>query len=259
MLSELANFVDIKIMDRSNGAIAVYTSGGLSLVDNMAATITYDQATNQLEVNGVNGLNDNGGRLAALSNLRNQATDTPPGFINQLRSQLDQFVLSLTATGTVPASFTDAYNSAASTALTGTLASNFFVGNDRFSFNINPDLLGSDPLTINTEAVDGVVAALVNSQRSFNAGGLVVNGQDYTGLVASISALVAQNAGNATQSNEMAAVSLGQANIRFSSAVGVNMDEELAGLQMLQTSYAANAHVMTVIDGLYQQLFSMVD
>jgi flagellar hook-associated protein 1 FlgK len=45
---------------------------------------------------------------------------------------------------------------------------------------------------------------------------------------------------------------------RYQSDVGVNLDEEIANLQVLQNAYAASARLLTVIDTMYDTLESAV-
>jgi flagellar hook-associated protein 1 FlgK len=45
---------------------------------------------------------------------------------------------------------------------------------------------------------------------------------------------------------------------RLSSESGVNVDDEVAQLTVLQNAYSANAHVLTVAKDMYSTLFNAV-
>ena len=48
-----------------------------------------------------------------------------------------------------------------------------------------------------------------------------------------------------------------QINTEAASVSGVNMDEELANLQVYQNAYSASARVITTIDAMYTALFAI--
>jgi flagellar hook-associated protein 1 len=48
-----------------------------------------------------------------------------------------------------------------------------------------------------------------------------------------------------------------QVNTQAASVSGVNMDEELAKLQVYQNAYSASARVITTVDAMYTALFAI--
>ena len=121
IVREIANLVDVRSVDRENGAIALFTPAGLSLLDGAPARFDFD-GTNVISVD--NGASVNGlmrqGKIKALLNLRHDGTaagqpasaDPASEVIRKLRSQLDMVVSAFTATTGSPATFATAYNNA---------------------------------------------------------------------------------------------------------------------------------------------------
>jgi flagellar hook-associated protein FlgK len=137
------------------------------------------------------------------------------------------------------------------------LARGFFEGADRFGFAVNRELLqGRQQLKRN--AAVPVVEALTSAERSFQASGLALTNVSYKGLM---SALVGASAVNAKTISDAAKTNhdtMQMTEQRYRADVGVNLDEELANLQLLQNAYAASARLLTVIQTLFDTLQAAV-
>src|SRR5262245_37550122 len=119
IVREIANLVDVRSVERENGAIALFTPAGLSLLDGAPARFAFD-GTNVVSVDtgvSVNGLLREG-KIKALLNLRYDGTaagqpasaDPASEVIRKLRSQLDMVVSAFTTTTGNPPTFAAAYN-----------------------------------------------------------------------------------------------------------------------------------------------------
>jgi len=137
------------------------------------------------------------------------------------------------------------------------LKSGFFTGTDRFNFQVNQALLdGTQQLKKN--AAPDVVAAFNNTDRTFVAAGLTVSGVSYKGMLVNIVGTSISNAKTVADVAKFNSESLTQTEKRYQADVGVNLDEELANLQVLQNAYAASARLLTVVQQLFDTLQAAV-
>lgn len=199
--------------------------------------------------------------------LRDGSTTTPPTpadgaptgeIIRKLRSQLDALAKEFTG-GTSPGqpqSFRDAYDNA-KPAKAGEASSGFFEGNDRFTLSVNRRLL-EDKEAIKQSAVAPTVRALNAAGRRLDADGLTLTDTSYGGMVNAITGtwMSAAKTVNDQHSQEKAARQL--VDERYHAKTGVNLDEEIADLQRLQTAYAASARVMQVVKSMHETLEAMI-
>lgn len=129
----------------------------------------------------------------------------------------------------------------------------FFTGTNRYNFQLNQTLLdGTQQMKKN--AAHDVVVALTSADRNFVAAGLVLTNVSYKGLAVGIVGASLVNAKTVQDSGKFNADSLKLTEQRYQSEVGVNLDEEIANLQVLQNSYAASARLLTVVQNLFDEL-----
>lgn len=137
------------------------------------------------------------------------------------------------------------------------LKQGLFTGTDRYSFKINAELLaGTQQLKKN--AAPGVVGAINSAERSFIAVGLSLTSVSYKGLMSGFIGTASANAKIVTDNSKLSAETLKMTEQRYLQETGVNLDEELANLQVLQNAYAASARLMTVIQTLFDTLQAAV-
>ncbi|MDD3446490.1 MAG: flagellar hook-associated protein FlgK [Zavarzinia sp.] len=252
---ELAGLVDVKTIARADGGLAVYTAGGLTLVDQAAVRFAYD-GTDVTRAGGTQSLNDSfrSGELAGLLALREPGASTEAGTsaIAELRAQVTAFA----ALFTDPAAggFAATYDGA--TTATGELATDFFVMTGS-TLSVNPALLDGSA-SLKQAAIADVQTALDSGSRSLVVGGLTVSGKDYAGLAAAITTGLTTDVAAVTNKADLAEATRTEALTRFESSVGINMDAELANLQVLQNAYAASAKVMQAVNQLYNDLFAIM-
>ncbi|HEY1384054.1 MAG TPA: flagellar basal body rod C-terminal domain-containing protein [Dongiaceae bacterium] len=137
------------------------------------------------------------------------------------------------------------------------LSQGFFASTDRYTFSINKDLLaGTQQLKKNSSPA--VVTALNSSDRNFIAVGLSLTNVSYKGLMSGIIGTSSANAKVVSDSAKLNSDSLQMTQQRYQQDTGVNLDEELANLQVLQNAYAASARLITVIQTLFDTLQAAV-
>jgi flagellar hook-associated protein 1 FlgK len=137
------------------------------------------------------------------------------------------------------------------------LNSNFFTGTNRYDFKLNLELAnGTQQLKKN--AAPDVVTAINSSERNFIAVGLSLTSVSYKGLMSGFVGTASANAKVVTDAAKLSGDTLKMTEQRYLQDTGVNLDEELANLQVLQNAYAASARLMTVIQTLFDTLQAAV-
>jgi flagellar hook-associated protein 1 FlgK len=133
------------------------------------------------------------------------------------------------------------------------LATGFFTGTDRYSFNVNSSLIdGTQQLKRN--AASDVVNSLNNSGRNFIASGLSVTNNSYKGLVSNVIGNASANAKTVSDQSKFNGDTLTMTQQRYQSDTGVNLDAEIANLQVLQNAYSASARLLSVIQTMFDTL-----
>jgi flagellar hook-associated protein 1 FlgK len=251
-VQRLAALVNIRVFQRSQNTIGIYTPGGLSLLDNVPNQFSWNGTSITLNP----GTTDvtaqlKGGKIEALAGLLDQGTSSTtlndPGkaSVYKIQDQLQKLVNLFITGGT----FDTAYDGA--TTGTGELAADFFTGTTPSAFTVNANLLnGTSTLK---EASASVIATDMDvATRTVAAAGLTVNNTDYVGYTDSI---IGTHTQNTKTISDQAAIYKGQADDytqRLQSSTGVNIDDEMALLIQLQNNYSAAAHVLNVIQQMFQ-------
>lgn len=271
LIRELNTYVGVRTVERPDGRVALFTSSGLALLDSEPAELSYAGGKINLVVGNTSTDVSNHfatGTLGALFEMRYdgsaQETPTTPSsvptgeLIRKLRSQLDAYANTFVATTKdgEPTSFADAYNNATPTE-DGELSSKFFTGTNRFNLAVNSKLLDNTE-KVKASAVADVVTAMNAVGRTLTADGLKATDTNYSGMAAAItgnmttiSSAIKANAENTKTSADLLTE-------RYQTNTGVNVDQEIALLQQLQTSYAASARVMQVTNSMFDALEAVV-
>jgi flagellar hook-associated protein FlgK len=137
------------------------------------------------------------------------------------------------------------------------LSQGFFNNTDRYTFAVNSELLAGTQQLKKNSAAD-VVSALNSNDRNFIAVGLSLTNVSYKGLMSGIIGVSSTNAKVVGDSAKLNADTLKMTEQRYQQDTGVNLDEELANLQVLQNAYAASARLITVIQTLFDTLQAAV-
>ena len=137
------------------------------------------------------------------------------------------------------------------------LSQGFFTSTDRYTFSVNQGLLDGTQQLKKNSAPD-VVTALSSNDRNFIAVGLSLTNVSYKGLMSGIVGISSANAKVVSDNAKLNADSLQMTEQRYQQDTGVNLDEELANLQVLQNAYAASARLITVIQTLFDTLQAAV-
>lgn len=271
LIRELSTYMSVRTVERPDGRLALFSPTGLALVDAEPAKLSFDGGNINLETgNHITPVSDSmqQGKIGALFSMLKDGSKASPAtkagaeptaeIIRKLRSQLDAFAKEFvgeTKPGQ-PTSFRDAYNGA-KPLKEGEEPTLFFEGTDRFTIGVSANLL-ENRTKIKQSAISPVVAAMNSVGRNLTADGLKLEDTSYSGMA---SAITGGWMAAAKTVNDMSAQNKESKQIleeRYHSKTGVNIDEEIANLQQLQTSYAASARVMQVASAMFDALEAVV-
>ncbi|MDE1146217.1 MAG: flagellar hook-associated protein FlgK [Azospirillaceae bacterium] len=259
-LADLSSLISVRTTVRDNGSIAVFTPTGATLVDGTATQLSYDgkvisgaggaDITSAITSGKLGGLLD----LVADSSPAAASSDPSTEVFRKLQSQLDAIAGSLTGTTKTgePTSITDAYNNA-TPVKDGELAGGLFTGSDAGTLTLNKSLVNGTK-TIKASAINGMVSAMTATGRTLTADGLTLNDVSYGGMadgVATNWSVIQSNINTQATTTSSFMTTL---QTRYSGSTGVNMDEEVANLQVLQRNYSATARVISVIGQMFDTL-----
>lgn len=268
LLLKISKMLNITTLSRGNGQIAIYTNSGYQLLDGSSiSSFSYDGTSVVSDSNPTFSLNGTltGGSIEALVNFRDSSaaaaasTDQATGVLQKLRDQLDLIADAFLTTTTTATSgedtFAAAYNSGAAQA--GELASGFFTGADRTDFAVNSALTGGTA-KIKFASIGAVVDSLLDSTRAFSASGLTTTGASYASLATASLTDFQQAANTLSTLGTTASDMVSYLNEKYSNKTGVNVDEEMIALIILQNVYTANARVLSVVQDLFKTLQTIV-
>lgn len=263
-LKDLAGLVNIKTVERSDGSVSIFTTSGATLLDGAASPISFD---GHQTITGAGGANITGaitgGSLGGLVNMvatppANQPTsDQTYGVFSRMQTQLQAFTSALTgatASGQ-PSSLADAYNNA-TPVQDGELESGFFVGSTTGDLAVNPDLL-SGKSAIKQSAITPMLNALTATGRTFNAAGVQLVNTSYAGMLDGIASNWSTVQNQLTTQASTTSGFLSNLQTRYSNETGVNLDVEVANLQVLQRNYSASAKIITTTNTMFTALENM--
>ncbi|HEX2581380.1 MAG TPA: flagellar hook-associated protein FlgK [Dongiaceae bacterium] len=133
------------------------------------------------------------------------------------------------------------------------LAQGFFIGSDRFTFDLSLNLLAGT-VALKSAAAQPVAHALTQAHTGFSAGGVTLSAANGTDIVTAILTIQASQAKQVKDKADSIQQAQTLSEQRYQSAVGVDLDSEVANLQVLQNAYAASARILTVVQDLYDAL-----
>lgn len=138
-------------------------------------------------------------------------------------------------------------------AMTGTTPDNVTRSNIRVN-----DTLFSGAEAVKKLSGNTVVQALTSPQRDMVGSGLALRNETYTGLAGGILVDLTSKSKNFSDSAEIQQMRYETTTTALRNEVGVNIDKEMAQLQILQNSYSATARVMSTVNEMFRALENAV-
>lgn len=267
LVDSLSEFMDIQTVTDARGMVSVYTAAGAELVvRDQVFDIAYDGMTGRLSAGSVDltpggaGRGIGGGTLAGLLELRN---DVLPAFGDQLDGMAAALVQGFEAANPMPDGrglFTDAgapYAAANRKGMAARIAVNETLDPDRGGSADRLRSGGAAGVAAgDTSRIDGMLTAF-SRVVTVGTGGLgdgLTLGALAPALVGGQQALRA-NAEAASETARAASETVASARVNFE---GVNIDDEMQKLLLVQQSYAANAKVLTTVSNMLDTLLAAV-
>ncbi len=280
-IDKLSTIIPLKQVPRENGQIALFTPGGAIVLDGRAADIGFSQAgfivpemtlasaaLSGLSINGTDTRTNGdrspiaGGSLAALFEIRDQLAVTAQSQLDAVaRDLVDRFqdpTLDPTRAPGAPGLFTDtgaAFAAADEVALSSRLSVISVVDPDQGGalWRLRDGLGAAVPGDVGDGALLVNLTTALTANRVAASGGITLAARSASGLSAEFLSLVGAQSRDA------------DASLSFSTAqhetlklmeleTGVDTDNEMQKLMLIEQAYAANAKVMTTMDDMLQLL-----
>lgn len=268
-IKRLSDKVGIRTIENDRGEMFVYTEGGVQLVGTTAQQFDY-VATATPPTYPQAGIY-----------LQGSSTDVTGGFLNgSTRASLDYLDVTATALsssdpniGALPKFFNQLDTFAANLADVVNTA----YGGVFFDFSapvgVPPDEAGliiveagvmANPSTLDSTVADAVQQAMRNTtmtnaqiNRAADPNGLVVANVNIFGVANSILSYQARATADNELQRDTAERLQHTLDQKFRNVTGVNIDDELAHLQVLQNNYAALANVMNTVTQMFDTLVNI--
>jgi flagellar hook-associated protein 1 len=269
LVREVASLISVRTVERVDGKLSIFTSGGVSLVDAAPVKFTFEagelrSSASDVAVTGQIRDGKLGVLLGFLADGTRQNPPQPasvlPGseLLRKLRSQVegiaDSFLVP-TKPGE-PTSFADAYDGG-QPILPGELPDRFFLGDGAGSIRVNDALLNGR-VRIKESAIAAVATSLTVTGRSFSADGATARDVSYVGIVTTVITTFSANSKLAQEQSVIATDFKEQLETRYQNNTGVNMDEEIALLQVLQRNYSAAARVLQTVNNMLDAIEGII-
>jgi flagellar hook-associated protein 1 FlgK len=245
-LETLSSMIGITSYTTSDNRVQIYTGGGDQLLGASAATLSYEASSSlsadTLYPGAISGVTLNGkdvttslasGSLGALITLRDS---TLPGEQAALDSLASALVTLVNAVG-----------------------GDIFTGTDAGDIAVFAPLL-ADASTLTSDAtVAGALMGVLTADVTFaKAGALAAGSSNLLDYAASFVSTAATTISTAADQSASSTATHEAASTRLANLTAVNLDEELALLEVYEQGYQANAQLMSMVQDLFDALISMV-
>jgi flagellar hook-associated protein 1 FlgK len=137
------------------------------------------------------------------------------------------------------------------------LDGNLFTGTNRYDFQLNEALLNGS-LQLKKNSAADVVNAMTTTDRNFLSTGIALTSVSYSGMMTGVVGSSISGAKMLSDQAKFDSDALNMSTQRYQSDTGVNLDEEIANLQVLQNAYAASARLLTVVQEMFDTLQNAV-
>ncbi|MGI1662073.1 flagellar hook-associated protein FlgK [Palleronia sp. KMU-117] len=284
LVDRLADVVPLRVLPRDNGTIAIYTQGGAALLDIRpaklgfapTATIVADMtqtsgALSGLTVNGQliqtsgNFAPFAGGRLDALFRIRDDAAVTAQARVDAVARDLVERVTDPAVDATLAPGaaglFTDAgaaFDPANEVGLAARLAVNAAVlpASGGALWRIRDGIAAAAPGEAGSNAVLSALSAALQADRTPSSGAFTVAARTASGLAGDLASLIGSDLRAADTTSAYRRAQLESLRLTELSG-GVDTDQEMQKLLLIEQAYAANAQVIRTVDDLIQLLLGI--
>ncbi|AVO38840.1 flagellar hook-associated protein FlgK [Pukyongiella litopenaei] len=276
IVDEINEMIPVRIVERDRGQVALFTQGGATLLDGMAAELSFE-VTNlivpEMQVGGaLSGLELNGrpitpsavggGTLAARFAVRDDLAVEAQAELDSLaRDLVERFedpALDATRIAGSPGLFTDdgnALDPGAATGLAGRLSFNALADPERggASWLLRDGLGAATPGDQGNARLLQSLGAALSADRTLTGSPFGTGAMSALDASSALLSQVARRDGIAARTLSFATASQTEL-LRAEQAQGVDTDAELQSLMMIERIYAANAKMIETVDDMLQTL-----
>ncbi len=254
LVAKVVDMTGANVFPRENRGVALYTASGQPLLDGRPFQFSSTAATGPAPAGAVSAdgsITD--GRLGALLRLGadgSRATparpaDTAPDaeILRKLRSQLDAVAGALLGRTRPkqPTTLADAYDMAPP-ASASELGFGLFIGGNRGTLQVNPDLL-SGAKSLKPGAMAAVANSLSAGGRQFNADGLTLTGASYGQFATRVSDAWNWLSASSTRETKVADTASTLMNGYRQNGGAINFQSEVSGLATVQDALATSRRI----------------
>ncbi len=292
VLKQISAEIGIRTTQRSDGSMAIYTDGGVTLYDRTARKVTFTASptlaaasTGQavyadgVPITGASSpMPSNTGRIAALAKVRDEIAPTYQNQLDEIArtlittfSEKDQGtpatqpdatgLFSYAGSPTVPASGTLVPGLAASIKINAA----FDVSAGGNAFLLRDGGANGAAYTYNSTGVVGYqsrLASLITAlgqPQTFSSATKLSTTNTLAGLATDSAGWVEGGRSTATTASTAASATASRAQDALLSATGVSLDTEMANLLSIEKSYQASAKVLTTVNQMLGDLMNSVN
>ena len=284
IIDAISNLVPVREVPRDNGQIALYSTGGAVLLDGTAATVGFEPSNvvtpymsvgagtlSGLTINGtpVRTGTDNGvlrgGALGAQFNIRDElgveAQEQVDAIARDLVMRFQDPAVDATLAPTDAGLFSDsggAFDPVNERGLSSRLELNAAVDPDQggHSWRMRDGLNAVLPGTAGNASLLQNLSTVLNDPRVPASGGFSGGAFTLTGLAAAVTSGIGSSRTIAEQQLSFASARLSELTER-QLADGVDTDEEIQRLLIIEQAYAANARVVEAVDEMMQTMLRL--
>ena len=281
LLDDLATYLPIRQIERDNGAVALFTTGGLTLLDGKAARLEFHNANvvaphmtadqgllSGLRINGVdvetfgNGSPIAGGKLSGLFEVRDSLSVTAQARLDSLaRNLVERFqdpAMDATRPSGASGLFTDdgaLFDPMNEVGLAGRLSLNMAVDPQRGGqvWRMRDGLGAALPGVTGDATLLQQMQDALGQVRPLGSGDLPGTPQSFSAHLANLSSRMGQERLMADQSLTFANANQAELTAQ-EKQMGVDTDAEMQRLLPIEQIYAANAKMVQTIDDMMQTL-----
>ncbi|PCJ05749.1 MAG: flagellar hook-associated protein FlgK [Rhodobacteraceae bacterium] len=280
LIDQINEIIPVNVVQRNNGQVALFTQGGAILLDGQPAELTFDgkpdtmphmtQANgllSGLEINGyaVNTGPDGplrGGTLAAQFEVRDtiavEAQDDLDAMARDLIERFQDPSVDATLGATDPGLFTDGggfFDPTNTVGIANRLELNEKVSmeGDAETWRLRDGINAAAPGNAGDARLLQAYTETLGTMRTVSSAGMGTSTVTAATLSANLLSHFSQSTNAAEQALSFASASF-SAMSQMELARGVDTDEELHNLMLIEQAFAANAKVMSVVDELMKTL-----
>ena len=264
-VAKIADKVGIRTIVNDRGELFVYTEGGTQLVGSVAQQLSYNATTNTITTSGGTASLNSGfldGSIRASLDYLDTSTaalaDSDPnvGMLAKFFNQLDSFAANLVTV------VNNAYDDPATGAVEqffATPTANGEAGDIDVlaALKTTPTNVDASRAGAVQQAMRTVTMTSAQINRAADPNGLSINNVNIFDLANGVLAYHAKTAADNQNNRDTAERQQNAFDQKYKNLTGVNIDDELAQLQILQNNYAALANVMNTVTQMFDQLVNI--